>query len=286
MHEGYFSFVNEATLLPGFRPHFAEIDGVRTRYFLGGEGPPLTMVHGLGGAAVNFTKLAPILARRRRVLIPDLPGHGLSEPFRARRGNRDVLAPRPQGRRARGNAARRRSRLLHGRRRRAPARRRGARGRDRARAGRAGGHRLDDAPRGDLARRHRSASPRAGDDALPGHLRAPAAASLAAVRPLGGGRSRVARSRRGHRLPRRPFAAHRRRQRGPRPARRRPPSRPRPRPLPSTPRLGLARPARAARRRLRVRAAAACADPCPPRGRAPRWSASSPSRARLFSKGF
>jgi pimeloyl-ACP methyl ester carboxylesterase len=73
--------VIEATLLPGFSPHFAEIDGVRTRYFLGGEGPPLTIVHGLGGAAVNFTKLAPILARRRRVLIPDLPGHGLSEPL-------------------------------------------------------------------------------------------------------------------------------------------------------------------------------------------------------------
>jgi pimeloyl-ACP methyl ester carboxylesterase len=73
--------VTEATLLPGFTPHFAGIDGVRTRYFLGGEGPPLTIVHGLGGAAVNFTKLAPILARRRRVLIPDLPGHGLSEPF-------------------------------------------------------------------------------------------------------------------------------------------------------------------------------------------------------------
>jgi pimeloyl-ACP methyl ester carboxylesterase len=73
--------VSEATLLPGFSAHFAEIDGVRTRYFLGGDGPPLTIVHGLGGAAVNFTKLAPILARRRRVLIPDLPGHGLSEPF-------------------------------------------------------------------------------------------------------------------------------------------------------------------------------------------------------------
>jgi pimeloyl-ACP methyl ester carboxylesterase len=73
--------VGEATLLPGFTPHFAEIEGVRTRYFLGGEGPPLTLVHGLGGAAVNFTKLAPILGRKRRVLIPDLPGHGHSAPF-------------------------------------------------------------------------------------------------------------------------------------------------------------------------------------------------------------
>jgi pimeloyl-ACP methyl ester carboxylesterase len=73
--------VGEATLLPGFTSHFAEIEGVRTRYFLGGEGPPLTLVHGLGGAAVNFTKLAPILGRKRRVLIPDLPGHGHSAPF-------------------------------------------------------------------------------------------------------------------------------------------------------------------------------------------------------------
>jgi pimeloyl-ACP methyl ester carboxylesterase len=81
MDQGYFSGVDEAMLLPGFTPHFAEIDGVRTRYFLAGEGPPLTIVHGLGGAAVNFTKIAPLFARRRRVLIPDLPGHGLSEPF-------------------------------------------------------------------------------------------------------------------------------------------------------------------------------------------------------------
>ena len=286
MHEGYFSFVSEATLLPGFRPHFAEIDGVRTRYFLGGEGPPLTMVHGLGGAAVNFTKLAPILARRRRVLIPDLPGHGLSEPFEHVGGHRHLLAPRPQGRRARGNAARRRPRLLHGRRRRASAGRRGARGRDRARAGRAGGHRLDHAPRGDLACRHRSHSPCAGDDALPGHLRAPAEASLAALRPVGGGRSRVARSRRGPRLPRRPLAAHRRRQRRPRPARRRPPSRPRPRPLPSLSRLGRARPARAPRRRLRVRAAAAGADPRPARGRASRGRRARRAVRGCFSKAF
>jgi len=73
--------VTEATLLPGFEPHFAEIQGIRTRYFVGGEGPPLTIVHGLGGAAVNFTRLGPLLAEGRRVLIPDLPGHGLSEPF-------------------------------------------------------------------------------------------------------------------------------------------------------------------------------------------------------------
>ena len=76
------SQVSEATLLRGFESHVAEIRGVRTRYFVGGEGPPLVIVHGLGGAAVNFTELAPILAGRRRVLIPDLPGHGRSQPLK------------------------------------------------------------------------------------------------------------------------------------------------------------------------------------------------------------
>jgi pimeloyl-ACP methyl ester carboxylesterase len=73
--------VSEATLLRGFEPRLANVDGVRTRYFVGGEGPPLVVVHGLGGAAVNFTLLAPLLARRHRVLIPDLPGHGKTEPL-------------------------------------------------------------------------------------------------------------------------------------------------------------------------------------------------------------
>jgi pimeloyl-ACP methyl ester carboxylesterase len=62
--------------LPGLEPQFAEVKGVRMRYFVGGEGPPLLLVHGLGGAASNWTELAPLLAERHRLLVPDLPGHG------------------------------------------------------------------------------------------------------------------------------------------------------------------------------------------------------------------
>jgi pimeloyl-ACP methyl ester carboxylesterase len=62
--------------LPGLEERFAEIKGVRMRYFVGGEGPPLILVHGLGGAASNWTELVPLLAKRHRVLVPDLPGHG------------------------------------------------------------------------------------------------------------------------------------------------------------------------------------------------------------------
>jgi pimeloyl-ACP methyl ester carboxylesterase len=62
--------------LGGLEERFADVKGVRMRYFVGGDGPPLLLVHGLGGAASNWTELAPLLARRHRLLIPDLPGHG------------------------------------------------------------------------------------------------------------------------------------------------------------------------------------------------------------------
>jgi pimeloyl-ACP methyl ester carboxylesterase len=64
--------------LAGLEERVAEVKGVRMRYFVGGSGPPLVLVHGLGGAASNWTELAPLLARRHRLLVPDLPGHGRS----------------------------------------------------------------------------------------------------------------------------------------------------------------------------------------------------------------
>src|SRR5437660_135419 len=41
------------------------------------------LVHGLGGAAANWLALAPLLLPRRRVIVPELPGHGGSEPLPA-----------------------------------------------------------------------------------------------------------------------------------------------------------------------------------------------------------
>ena len=61
---------------PGLEERTAEVRAVRMRYFVGGAGPPLVLVHGLGGAASNWNGLVPALARRHRVLVPDLPGQG------------------------------------------------------------------------------------------------------------------------------------------------------------------------------------------------------------------
>jgi pimeloyl-ACP methyl ester carboxylesterase len=75
--------VTHAKLLHGFEAKTADVKGVQLRYYVGGDGPPLVLVHGLGGAAANWALLAPALARGRRVLVPDLPGHGGSSPLPA-----------------------------------------------------------------------------------------------------------------------------------------------------------------------------------------------------------
>ena len=43
-----------------------------------GEGRPLILLHGLADSGRTFNRVVPLLARRRRVIIPDLPGHGRS----------------------------------------------------------------------------------------------------------------------------------------------------------------------------------------------------------------
>jgi pimeloyl-ACP methyl ester carboxylesterase len=79
--------------LPGFEERFAEVRGSRLRYLVCGEGEPLVLVHGLGGAASNWAALAPRLLPGWRVLVPELPGHGGSEALPAA-PNLNVFADR------------------------------------------------------------------------------------------------------------------------------------------------------------------------------------------------
>jgi pimeloyl-ACP methyl ester carboxylesterase len=69
--------------IEGFDERSLSRAGTRIRYLAGGSGPPIVLVHGLGGAAANWRLVAPALAERHRVLVPDLPGHGGSEPLGA-----------------------------------------------------------------------------------------------------------------------------------------------------------------------------------------------------------
>jgi pimeloyl-ACP methyl ester carboxylesterase len=60
---------------------FEERHAGGSRYFVAGSGPPIVLVHGLGGMASNWRLVAPPLAEDWRVIVPDLPGHGGSAPL-------------------------------------------------------------------------------------------------------------------------------------------------------------------------------------------------------------
>jgi pimeloyl-ACP methyl ester carboxylesterase len=77
--------VTDAKVIPGLEERFADVKGSRIRYFVGGapRGKPLILVHGLGGCAANWVDVAPLLAERRRLLVPELPGHGRSSALAA-----------------------------------------------------------------------------------------------------------------------------------------------------------------------------------------------------------
>lgn len=69
--------------------HFYELKGQ-------GKGPPVVLVHGLGGSAGGFSRIFFELGKRfSRVLAPDLPGHGFSAEYAkgevSVRGQFDVL---------------------------------------------------------------------------------------------------------------------------------------------------------------------------------------------------
>jgi len=53
----------------------------RLRFLTGGRGPALLLCHGFLGSAENFEGWLPALLPRRTVVIPDLPGFGVSAPL-------------------------------------------------------------------------------------------------------------------------------------------------------------------------------------------------------------
>jgi pimeloyl-ACP methyl ester carboxylesterase len=78
--------MTSATTRFGLEERHATIGGVELRYFTGGEGDPLLLVHGLGGSAANWVELVAAASGRFRILAPDLPGHGGSGRAQPRAG--------------------------------------------------------------------------------------------------------------------------------------------------------------------------------------------------------
>jgi pimeloyl-ACP methyl ester carboxylesterase len=75
----------------GARSRWVDLDGPVHYIDFGGppSAPAIVCVHGLAGAAVNWSAIAPLLASRGRVFALDLPGHGLT---RSLGRSTDILA--------------------------------------------------------------------------------------------------------------------------------------------------------------------------------------------------
>lgn len=65
--------------LVGFRSEYAEIGPYRIHYYVGGEGPPVLLVHGLGSRADDWALAMKELRSSHRVYALDLLGHGHSD---------------------------------------------------------------------------------------------------------------------------------------------------------------------------------------------------------------
>jgi len=57
------------------------LNGISTAVWEGGEGLPLILLHGPGEHAAKWLRVVPKLILTNRVIAPDLPGHGSSDPI-------------------------------------------------------------------------------------------------------------------------------------------------------------------------------------------------------------
>lgn len=86
---GFFVFVRPLTVYfaarsvylraIGMRSDFVRVGEHRVHYFVGGEGPPLVVVHGVASRAADLAPIYSALLRKHRVYAPDLLGYGQSD---------------------------------------------------------------------------------------------------------------------------------------------------------------------------------------------------------------
>jgi pimeloyl-ACP methyl ester carboxylesterase len=62
---------------------FQTVHGYRRAYRMGGKGPALLFIHGIGDSSETWQDILPLLTRDHTVIAPDLLGHGASDKPRA-----------------------------------------------------------------------------------------------------------------------------------------------------------------------------------------------------------
>ena len=63
-------------MFEGFTLERREIDGVAVNFRMGGEGPPVLMLHGYPQTHAMWHKIAPMMAEHYTLVMPDLRGYG------------------------------------------------------------------------------------------------------------------------------------------------------------------------------------------------------------------
>ena len=63
-------------MFDGFDLELLELGEIRVRVRIGGDGPPLLLLHGNPQTHVMWHRVAPRLAESFRVVVPDLRGYG------------------------------------------------------------------------------------------------------------------------------------------------------------------------------------------------------------------
>jgi haloacetate dehalogenase len=76
-----------ADLFPGFESHWIDTSVGRIFARSGGDGAPLLLLHGYAQTNVMWHKVAPMLAPKFKLIIPDLPGYGWSVAPRSSKGH-------------------------------------------------------------------------------------------------------------------------------------------------------------------------------------------------------
>src|SRR5882762_11787610 len=76
----------------GFAEHFADVNGVRLHYFIGGKGSPVVLLHGYAQTSHMWNPIMPLLASNHIVIVPDLRGAGDSSKPESGYGKKNMAA--------------------------------------------------------------------------------------------------------------------------------------------------------------------------------------------------